>query len=176
MSKLSKAELCLEVGGYLACRKWLYGPQPIWRQNGDINRLDADWLIEEEGGLFRGKLAFRLNRQSTDQPSISLVFREKMICRIDLKPPTESDGNPPFAMRLNLKGQVYGPHIHRWKHNKQYILSRGPQDTWEIPIKEEISISTQSLGQIVAMICTENNIEFTSEQRDVTLPVKERLL
>lgn len=175
MSKAEKIRLCGEIELFLAANKHLMGPEPSWRPNGSSNRVDGSWPIEEEPGVSRAYLAFRVNRMSTNQPSVSLIFQGKAICRVDIKPADESDGNPPQAMKLGLPGQVYGPHIHRWHHNREYVLEALPPDEWSIPIKEGISATTQTLGHILAMICTQCDIGFTPAQRDVCLPARESL-
>ena len=176
MGKADKVKLCNEVDAFLQEPKFLLGPQPIWRQNGTFDRLDANWPIEEVSGLSRSYLAFRLNRLSTNEPSVSLIFRNRPVCRIDIKPLDEADGNPLQARKFGLPGQVYGPHIHRWDYNREYVLNALPLDEWEIPIKEGISHLTQNLSQILAMICSHCKIDFTPEQRDVTPPARERLI
>lgn len=176
MSRAAKIALCNEVDAYLEAGKRLKGAQPIWRESGQMDRLDAKWVVEEDNGLSRGYLAFRVNRVSTNEPSVTLVFQRRPICRIDIKPLDDSDGNPPQARALGLPPQVSGPHIHRWAHNKMYVQNSLPPDEWDIPIKEEISPSTQTLGHILAMICGECRITFTPEQRDTYLPPRERLI
>lgn len=176
MSKVHKIRLCGEIDDFLTTPKWLLGAQPIWRQNGTLDRLDGRWAIEEADGVSRAYLAFRLNRVSTDEPSVSLIFSNRPVCRIDIKSMEDSDGNPIQARKFGLPGQVYGPHIHRWDYNREYVLEALPPDEWQIPIKEQISPLTQTLGHILAMICTHCGIEFTPEQRDVTLPPRERLI
>ncbi len=175
MGKNDKNRLCGEIDVYLDSSKFLDGQQPIWRENGRTDQLDAKWLIEEDGGVSRSHLAFRYNRASTNQPSVSLIYQGKKVCRVDLKSPDESDGNPPQAAEFGLPGQVFGSHIHRWGHNRGYILNSLPPDGWEIPIKEEISQSTQKLGHILAFICDACGISFTAEQRELNPPAKEDL-
>lgn len=176
MSRAEKIKIWEEVDTYLAAPKRLKGAQPIWRESGQTDRLDANWVVEEDSGLARGYLAFRVNRVSTNEPSVTLVFQRKAICRVDIKAPDDSDGNPPQARFLGLPAQVFGPHIHRWEHNRKYVLDALPPDEWDIPIKEEISRATQTLGHILAMICDECRIDFTPEQRDTHLPPRERLI
>jgi hypothetical protein len=176
VSHVQKKMLCEEIDDFLTTQKWLFGAQPIWRQNGSFDRLDGRWVINEAGDVSRAYLAFRLNRVSTNEPSVTLVFRGKPICRVDIKPIEDSDGNPPQARKFDLPGQVYGPHIHRWDYNREYVLKALPPNEWDIPIKQQISPSTQTLGHILAMICTQCEIEFTPEQRDVTPPTRELLI
>lgn len=175
MNIADKIRLCDEIELFLCATKNLAGPQPIWRENGTFNRVDGKWPIDEESGLSRAYLAFRVNRISTNQPSVSLIFQEKAVCRVDIKPIDEADGNPPQAVHLGLPGQVYGPHIHRWQHNRKYVIEALPPNEWGIPIKEGISATTQTLGHILAMICSQCDIGFTPEQRDLCLPNKETL-
>jgi hypothetical protein len=176
MSQIQKIRLCEEIDEFLISSKQLLGTQPVWRQNGSSDRLDGSWVIEENEGISRAYLSFRLNRVSTAEPSVSLIFKKKPVCRVDIKSAEESDGNPIQAHKFGLPGQVYGPHIHRWDYNREYVLQALPPDEWQIPIKEEISPSTQTLGHILAMICSQCKIDFSPEQRHVTLPARERLI
>lgn len=176
MSQAQKIRLCDEIDRFLISPKRLMGAQPIWRQNGTSDRLDGSWLIEEDEGISRAYLAFRLNRISTDEPSVSLIFKKKPVCRVDIKSIDDSDGNPIQAQKFGLPGQVYGPHIHRWDYNRGYVIDALPPDEWQIPIKEEISRSTQTLGHTLAIICSQCEIEFSPEQRHVTLPARKRLI
>ncbi len=175
MSKAEKARLCSEIDVFLSVPKFLRGPQPIWRANGRQDQLDAKWVIEEEGGISRAHLAFRYNRVSTNKPSVSLIYERKKVCRVDVKPAQEWDGNPPQARKLGLPANVFGPHIHRWEHNRQYVLESLPPDEWDIPIKEPISQSTQTLRHILAFICDTCQIQCTPEQRDLKPPSQEDL-
>lgn len=176
MNRDEKRRLCEEADKFLELDKWLLGPQPRWRRNGESDTIDARWVIEEEVGLSRAYLAFRVNRASAEEPSVTLVFQGKPVCRVDIKPADEWDGNPPPAMALGLPAKVYGAHLHRWEHNRKYVRDGLPPDKWEIPIKQEISHLTQSLGQMLAVICNECRISFTPEQRDMSLPAKEHLI
>ncbi|MBW7921988.1 MAG: hypothetical protein H3C51_07795 [Rubellimicrobium sp.] len=176
MTRDEKARICDEADVFLAARKHLDGPQPVWRQNGQLDRLDASWPIHEESGISRAYLAFRVNRISSGAPSVSLIFRQKPLCRVDIMLPDEEDVNPLQAGALGLPGVVRGTHIHRWRNNRDYVLDVLPPDEWEIPIKDEVSRATQTLSHAVAMICNECEIDFTPEQREVTVPARERLL
>lgn len=172
MNRAEKVRLCDEIDRFIVAPKSLLGQQPSWRPNGTSDRVDGRWLIEEDIGVTRAYLAFRVNRISTGEPSVSLIFEGRPICRIDIKPADEEDGNPPQAMRFGLPGQVCGSHIHRWPYNREYVLEALPLDQWEIPIKEPISAATSTLGHIVAMICDHCRIGFTPEQRDLCLPAR----
>jgi hypothetical protein len=173
MSKNDKVRLCAEIDEYLKTKKCLLGPHPTWRPNGRSEQLDARWPIEEEGEISRSHLAFRYNRISTNEPSVSLIYERKKVYRVDVKPPDEYDGNPPQARRFGLPAKVFGTHIHRWEHNREYVLECLPQDEWEIPIKEPISQATQMLGHLLALICSQCAIDFTPEQRDLNPPSRE---
>ena len=175
MGKSDKLRLCAEIDEFLKAKKRLSAPHPVWRPNGRQDQLDARWVIEEPGGVSRAHLAFRYNRVSTNQPSVSLIYERRKVCRVDVKPSDEYDGNPPQARKFGLPAKVYGTHIHRWIHNREYVLECLPPDEWEIPIKQEISQSTQTLGHILALICDDCGIEFTAEQRDLNPPAREDL-
>jgi hypothetical protein len=69
-----KVRLCAAIDEFLRTKKRLSGLQPVWRPNGRPDQLDARWPIEEEPGVSRAHLAFRYNRISTNQPSVSLIY------------------------------------------------------------------------------------------------------
>ena len=175
MNQREKILLCGEIDVFLRTQKRLRGPHPVWKPIGRPDQLDAKWPIEEHGSISRAHLAFRYNRVSTNEPSVSLIFERKIDCRIDVKPADARDGNPPNAAALGLKDVVYGTHIHRWKHNRSHVLYSLQPDEWEIPFKDEIAKSTQKLGHILAFICHECKIDFTPKQRNLTPPSKEEL-
>ena len=175
MNRSDKEKLCYEIDDFLTCDKWLVGSHPIWRENGRADQLDAKWVIEETGNVSNAHLAFRYNRVSTEQPSVSLIYKRKKVCRVDVKPQDESDGNPMQAAKFDLPPRVFGTHVHLWKYNREYVLDCLPPNEWEIPIKSEISQSAQQLGHILALICSECNIQFTPEQRDLNPPSREDL-
>ncbi len=175
MNKEDKRLLCEEIDRFLATRKHLLGPQPVWRPNGRPDQMDAKWPIEDDTGVSVAHLTFRYNRISTNEPSASLIYKRKKVCRVDVKPPYEYDANPPQAMRLGLPARVFGTHIHLWENNREYVLECLPLNEWEIPIKVQVSQSTQSLNHILPLICNSCRIDFTPEQRDLTPPRKEDL-
>lgn len=172
MSKSKKAELCEEIDNFLVASKSLKGTEPIWRENGRPDQLDAKWPILEANDVSRAHLTFRFNRVSTGEPSVSLIYKGKKVCRVDIKWPTDVDGNPLQAAEFGLPGEVRGSHVHKWEYNRKYVLESLPPDEWEIPIKEEISQSTQKLGHLLAFICDTCGVSFTPEQRELSPPDK----
>jgi hypothetical protein len=176
MNKSQKQSLCEEIDQYLERPKRLFDKEPIWGPSSRTNHLDARWSIEEEGGIIRSMLVFRHCRISTNEPSVSLIYEKKLVCRVDVKSDDEMDANPMQAQGMGLPAMVYGSHIHRWQHNKKYIIECLTGDAWEVPIKEEISNSAKAVGHILPLICDECNIEFTPEQRDFSAPPKSELI
>ena len=112
---------------------------------------------------------FSLFSASMDQPSVSLIFLKREVCRQDVRPRDELDENHEYALQLGLPKTVSGTHIHLWEHNRNFILYMLP-DTWGIPIKIPISQSARSLRQILPCICSHCGIYLAPEQRLIHPP------
>ena len=151
MDQHEKIRLCQEIDAFLMARKWLRESQPLWTASSRPNQLEAIWPIEEPGDICRAYLSFRHSRTSTTEPSVTLVYGENMVCRIDVKNAQSSDKNPALSLELGLPGRVTGTHIHRWEHNREFVLRLSSSERWNIPIKEEISQSTRTVGHILAL-------------------------
>lgn len=114
MNKSARKRFCDEVDEYLQTEKSLKGLGPVQSSDGHNNEMHFKWPIEERTGIERSYLDFRINRMSTGEPSVSLIYSKKPICRVDIKSASKSDGNPAEALKLGLPLEVNGPHIHKW--------------------------------------------------------------
>lgn len=118
MDNAERSQFCEDVDAFLLAKKFLSGPQPPWEPGSRPNQLDARWPIEEADGARRSNLTFRYSRESPDEPSVSLVYLGKPVCRVDVKPKEDLDQNPGWVEDLGLPDDVFGSHIHLWKHNE----------------------------------------------------------
>lgn len=73
------------VDEFLAAKKELKGPPPLWTKN-TRGELEAAWTITEEDGLERAHLRFCCSRPTRSHPSVSVIFRGNPVWRFDLVP------------------------------------------------------------------------------------------
>ena len=58
------------------------------------------WPVMEEGrDESRAYLVFSIYGSAQDQPSVSLIYRNWEVCRVDVKPKNDRDFNPEYALR-----------------------------------------------------------------------------
>lgn len=146
-------QFCAKADTFMAAPKSLRGLWPTWSRGSRRNQLVGIWPVEEDGrDESRGYLVFSLFIWALDQPSVSLIFLGREVCRLDVKRSHDQDENPEYALQLGLPKTVNGTHIHPWGHNRDYILSEMSPEKWGIPIKMSISQSTRSLKQILPCI------------------------
>lgn len=118
-----KLKLCDEIVVFLAAMKWLCGYQPTWSSRSRRNQMVGIWPIMEEGrDESRAYLVFSLFGTSLDEPSVSLIYRNWEVCRLDVKPKNVQDANPDYALKFDLPKVVFGTHIHLWEYNREYVL------------------------------------------------------
>lgn len=170
MNKDEKIKLCHKIRAFLVAEKTLGNQIPFWTRSAYPDELSAKLPIICEGASCDARLVFRLDMNLPKSPSVSLIYRDKPVCRVDVLPKYISDKNPPEASRFNLPEIISGPHIHPWKYNEFYVLDHLPANEWHIPIKIAISARTRTPGQILACICHHCRIAFVSEQRSFDWP------
>ena len=162
---------CVAADAFLLAEKWLREGQPDWEPGSHPNQMIAMWSIDEEDrDESRAYLVFSVYKATRDQPSVSLIFLGREICRVDVKPHDAEDGNPAEAMLFGLPMTVHGSHIHLWKFNRAHILREKRPDEWNIPVKTPISRLARKPRHILACICNYCGIYATSEQRDFNPP------
>ena len=162
---------CAVADTFMGVEKTLRGLWPKWSPGSRRNQMVGIWpILEECLDDSRAYLVFSLFSASLDQPSVSLIFLKRELCRLDVKPRDELDENPDYALQLGLPKTVSGTHIHPWEHNRDYILSGLAPDLWNIPLKKSISQSTRSLKQILPCICSHCSIYLAPEQRVIYPP------
>jgi len=166
---MSKAVLEAEaeaVDAFLLDDKRLDGI-PNWHPSPRPGELSATWNIQDSLGIVRAALRFRCPRAARGSPSISLVFREDLIWRIDLVPQHVWKPNPPSAVYLGLPPEVYGSHSHRWYDNRAYVLSHG---FGSLPYRRPLPVAIRRLPQALASLAAEINLSLEHEQRRFDVP------
>jgi hypothetical protein len=103
-----------EVDAFLEEAKGLQGVFGEWRPSSRPGELEHIWLIEDALHIVRAQLRFRVSRISKAYPSVSLVFRNSPVWRIDLVPADVCHLNPLGSDRLGLPPRVCGSHCHSW--------------------------------------------------------------
>ena len=162
---------CSKANVFMATEKSLCGLEPKWSRGSRRNQMVGIWPVKEEGrDEIRGYHVFSLFSTSLDQPSVSLIFCGREVCRLDVKPSDELDENPDYALRLGLPKMVSGTHIHPWEHNRDYKLTELAPARWNIPVKTPISQSTRGLRQMLPCICNHCAIYLLTEQRIIHAP------
>jgi hypothetical protein len=114
-----------EVDAFMADQKSLYGPLPTWQEGTRAGELSASWPILDSIGIARAELRFRSARQRLQFPSISVIYRQNLVGRVDIVDPTECKINPPGGAAMGLPASVCGSHCHSWADNRDYVHSNG---------------------------------------------------
>jgi hypothetical protein len=94
-----------EIDAFYAEAKRLQGPAPLWTEN-SRGELSASWNIEDSIGIVRAHFRFRCPKFFRQWPSLSLIYRGNLVCRVDLVPQSESKPNPIGAASLRLPPMV----------------------------------------------------------------------
>jgi len=161
-----------DVDRFLAEQKVLSIPVPSWTPSNRPNELQAIWPIEDDIGIRRGELRFRVHRLRTDSPSVSVIFRGNSIARLDVVPLGECKMNPPWAYILGLPPEACGPHIHSWADNREHVQR---SQVWELPARRPVEHGLRRVPQMLPWIADSAGISLTPEQRDFVAPGRTEL-
>ena len=106
-------QFCAVANAFMATGKTLRGLWPTWSRGSRRYQMVGVWPVEEDDrDESRAYIVFSLFSASRGQPSVSLIFLKREVCRLDVKPRDELDENPEFALQLGLPKTVNGTHIH----------------------------------------------------------------
>jgi hypothetical protein len=155
-----------EIEAFLVEDKTLDGI-PIWHASPRPGELSAVWNVKDSLGIGRATLRFRCPRAARAWPSISLIFRNNPIWRIDLVAPDVWKPNPPGAAALGLPPEVRGSHSHTWNDNRAHLLS---QDLWSLPYRRPLLVTIRRLPQAVASLAAEIKLFLEPGQRQFDVP------
>jgi hypothetical protein len=155
------------VDAFLAERKRLLGPPPEWGPSSRKGDVQAIWRIVEDNGLERAHLRFRCALSDRQHPSVSLIFRNNPIWRIDIVPSRQCKFNPPWCSGLGLPPRVCGPHEHRWSDNKHYLENEA---AWNIPARRPLPPQLRRFHQIVPWFSKLIKIELEPDQHGFDVP------
>ncbi len=147
--------------------KTLDGPQPDWTKNGFGDYQVAWPIIEEGSGVTRASLRLRIPVVAYNNPSVGLVFRRKMVSRIDLARPSICEPNPPYAQRNGLPSRVCGPHVHTWADNRAHVALTG---LWELPARRAVTDNMRRLDQMYYWFCDQIRVKIPTPYRNLHMP------
>lgn len=164
---IAEADL-LAVDEFLTRKdKVLDGPQPEWTKNG-FGDYQVAWPIrEQESGMIRSGLRLRIPVVAYEYPSIGLVFRRKMVSRLDRANGAVCEPNPPYAQRYGLPPRVCGPHIHSWEDNRSHVAMTG---LWELPARRPVTDNMRRINQMFFWFCDEIQVMIPNSYRTLHMP------
>ena len=158
------------IDEYLADEdKELGGQQPEWILESGYGEWQVTWPIREnQTGVVRSSLKFRIPIGKFHYPSIGLIFRGEMVQRLDRVPASERKTNPWWAENKGLPLYISGTHIHAWADNRNHIASRG---RWgALPARRPIKANMTRLQQMFFWFCDEINVRIQRDNRQLALP------
>ncbi len=154
-----------EIDGFISGYKTLVGVLPSW--NNQYNRyLQTRWGIQDADGIERGELCFSC-RVDGNRPSISCMYQQNLIYRLDVAPEGECKNNSFMAIQSGLPHEVCGSHVHGWLENRGYIDKNGFS---QLPNRRSIDGLVETFSDGLGWVAEDLNIHITPEQRDFDLP------
>lgn len=160
----------LEIDKFLSSQKTLTIEMPIWTRSSRPNEHEARWPIENESGISIAHVIFRFNNNG--QISISLIFRNKPIWRLDIVDENESKPNPPDAHFYDLPSVIVGNHEHQWKDNKEFIRING---LGKLPYRRPLQPQIRQFRQAMGHFMDEINVETDRNTWQFDLPSEQSL-
>jgi hypothetical protein len=157
----------IEIDDFLAEEKHLVGTEPLWQDSSRESELSAVWNIQDSLGITKAHLRFRCPKAWRDWPSVSVIFRNYPIWRLDLVAPTICKHNPLGAHSLGLSAVVCGSHCHTWYDNRSHLLT---QDLWVLPYRRPLDGPVRRLPQAIASLADAINLALESHQRGFDVP------
>lgn len=161
-----------EIEAFLADPKKVADGVPVWIAATRKNEYQAIWGIFESSGVSRAELRFRYSSLSKSEPSVSVVFRRRLVARIDIVPPQSWKPNPPGAFALGLPARVEGTHTHSWADNRDFVRSNG---FGQLPFRRPLPVAMKRLPQAIAALAAEINLTLEPDQRDFDVPTRSDL-
>lgn len=171
MSKNFESD-CDEVDAFLRDAKALEGGEPIWGESPRPGELTASWGIVDGVGVSRAELRFRCPRSRRDEPSVSIVYRKKLVYRIDIVPDYVRKPNMLCAAKLGLPAEVCGPHWHAWEDNREYVRVNG---FGPLPLRRPVDGAVRRLPHALAELAARTNLSLGQHQRGFDVPPRRTL-
>ncbi|THD43880.1 MAG: hypothetical protein E7774_11895 [Bradyrhizobium sp.] len=127
----------------------------------------ARWPLVDDIGVANGA-EFLFVARAAGEHSISVLWRQRPIYRLDIVGREECKPNPHFSQGLGLPSRVCGPHVHTWENNRAHVLS---QTVWDLPCREPLPPQVRRFDQAWLWLAGRLNVVLTSEERVFQLPM-----
>lgn len=165
-----------DIDALLSDPKKLRGRPPEWTPTGWRSNYQATWIVEDSAGAARATLRFTCRKGLVMNPSIAMVFRERLVWLLEFEEPPlpQPHRNPPWAASLKLPAEIYGSHEHTWTDNRDHLLNYSTD--WELPCRRSLNRKITKFPQALAAFAASVGIELESEQRLFDIPPQRELL
>lgn len=161
-----------EVDEFFAEQKTLQGAPPFWAAGTRDGEYQATWPIEEVSGVSRAHLRFKCPKMHLSAPSISVIFRNQPVYRLDLTDPAICKPNSLLGIKVGLPAEVCGNHAHTWSDNRKHIEING---FGELPLRRPAPEKARRLPQALPWLAGEINLVITPDQRRFDVPTQRQL-
>jgi hypothetical protein len=168
MIPANRASEVTAVDEFLADQeKALQGVQPPWMPGRDSIERMAIWNVQDGLGVVRAQLRFRLDPANRSAPSVSLIFRNNPVWRVDLEDALVCKPNPLWAKSVGAPATVCGSHCHSWPDNRYHVLA---QELWELPCRRPLAQQIRRLPQAIPWLAERINLTLNPDQRGFDVP------
>lgn len=148
--------------------KTLEDYQPHWNFTAGYRDHQLSWpVLEEDKGLTRSQIRFRIPEEHPEYCSISFLHRGDPVCRLDRDADDVCKANHPFARQVGLPAQVCGLHVHAWADNRKFILANS---VWDIPLRRSLEDDLSDLNQMFFWFCNHINVRIQAHNTPIQLP------
>lgn len=148
--------------------KVLEGYQPQWGFQAGYRDYQLSWpILEEDTQRIRSQLRIRVPEHDMNLCSISFIYRNCKVCRLDRDRDDVVKVNNPFGRRLGLPPEVSGLHIHAWEDNRQFILTT---EKWDIPLRRPVTENLRDINAMFLWFCEHINVRIQSHNTPLALP------
>lgn len=154
-----------EVDAFIQGHKTLDDFLPPWEQRYGWD-WETRWGILDAHGRQQAELVFTINAALT-HPSISAIFRKRLIYRVDIVPMTEIKHNEWGAIAVGLPAVVQGPHTHPWPEHREFIRQNG---FGELPFRKPVDIVDVRFIRALEVASADLNIHVEPRQRECEPP------
>lgn len=154
-----------EIDSFIAAYKTLDGFLPEFKQRYGWD-WETRWGILDAHGRQQAELVFTLNAALT-RPSITALFRKKLIYRVDIVPMDERKPNDWGAISVGLPSYVQGPHTHPWPEHREFVRQNG---FGHLPFRKPVDIVDVQFIRALEVASADLNIHVEPGQRDCEPP------
>lgn len=154
-----------EVDEFIKGFKTLDGFLPEWSQQFGWD-WESRWGVLDHLGRQQAELVFTINAALT-RPTISALYRKKLIYRVDIVPMDEIKPNDFGALAVGLPAMVQGPHTHPWPEHRDFVRLNG---FGELPFRKPVDIVDVQFIRALEVASMDLNILVEPRQRECEPP------